>query len=110
MVLELDKKIYLWQFWLVLLLIVVFILWIFYGGEDHEYIGLTPLKIGVNAADYIDEMGQYKTDKSNNEAPTVTVEPVDLTPELPDLSHSKSYDKSKSHISDSYNSDSRHSK
>src|SRR5688572_17935268 len=46
--------VYLWQFWIIFLFIIVFILWLLYGGEENlEYIGLSPLKIGVNAADYI---------------------------------------------------------
>jgi hypothetical protein len=49
-----KNNIHLWQFWLIFLLFIVFILWILYGGEeDLEYVGLSPLKIGVNAADYI---------------------------------------------------------
>lgn len=90
MFLELDKRVYFWEFWTILLLLVIFILWIFYGGQEYEYIGLKPMKLGVNAADYIDETGQYKVDKSNNEAPTLTVEPVDNTPELPPIFDSDS--------------------
>jgi len=42
-----------WAFWLSIGLIILFILWLFYGGKDHEYVGLGPLKTGVDSTLYV---------------------------------------------------------
>lgn len=42
-----------WAFWLSVGLIILFILWLFYGGKDHEYVGLGPLKTGVDSTRYV---------------------------------------------------------
>lgn len=32
-----------WQTWIYLLLLIIFLLWLFSGGKNYEYIGITPL-------------------------------------------------------------------
>lgn len=43
-----------WPFWLCIGLLVLFILWLFYGGNEYEYVGLSPLKTGIDSTKYID--------------------------------------------------------
>lgn len=49
-----------WQFCLGFLLGIILVLWLFYGGKDYEYVGLSPLKVGVDSTKYIDE-SKYNT-------------------------------------------------
>ena len=51
-----------WSFWLCICLVVIFILWLFYGGKDYEYIGLKPLKTGVDSTKYIDPINYNEID------------------------------------------------
>ena len=51
-----------WAFWLCICLVVIFILWLFYGGKDYEYIGLKPLKTGVDSTKYIDPTNYNEID------------------------------------------------
>jgi hypothetical protein len=37
-------SIFKWQFWLLLIIIVFFFLWLFWGGKPHEFTGLKPLR------------------------------------------------------------------
>ena len=79
-----------WQFWLGVLLTILVFLWIFFGGKNYEYIGLAPLKIGVDSSKYIDPSTYNKSCKSNRYAKKqYTVEPVDNTPELPEINKRK---------------------
>lgn len=65
-----------WQYCILFLLTILFIIWLFWGGqEDVEYIGLAPLKIGVDASRNV----EHETENSQEE------ESVDITPNLPDL-------------------------
>ena len=69
-----------WQYCILLLLAILFIFWLFYGGqEDLEYIGLAPLKIGVDASRNVEhEQGEEE-------------ESVDITPNLPDLRNKEDF-------------------
>ena len=83
-------NIFSWQFWLGVLLTILVFLWLFFGGKNHEYIGLSPLKIGIDSTRYIDDNTYNKAHKSNKRAKQYTVDPVDNTPELPSESFSQS--------------------
>jgi len=79
-----------WKFWMTVIVFSLFILWAFFGGGNHEYIGLSPLKIGVDSSQYIDNSLYHKVEKSNTEAKVLTAKPVDKTPKLPNIPiHSK---------------------
>lgn len=43
-----------WRFWLILIVVIVFVIWIFFGGEEHEFIGLKVLDPNVKSDKYID--------------------------------------------------------
>src|SRR5665811_2318415 len=42
-----------WKFWLILILIVIFFIWLFLGGGNHEFIGLSGLSPNNKTSDYI---------------------------------------------------------
>ena len=44
-----------WIYWFFAISLLIFILWLFVGGGDYEYIGLSPLKIGVDSTKHIDD-------------------------------------------------------
>ena len=72
-----------WQYFILVLLIVLFIIWLFWGGQkDLEFIGLAPLKIGVDANTNAEHVNSE--DESEEEE-----EPVDNTPTLPNLEDRK---------------------
>lgn len=77
-------NIFSWQFWLGVLLTILVFLWLFFGGKNHEYVGLSPLKIGIDSTKYIDPSTSNKAYKSNKRAKQYTVDPVDNTPSLPE--------------------------
>lgn len=54
---SIDRFIYSksWVIWLILIVLFIFLLWLFYGGGDHKYIGLDPLNIGIDSRRYISE-------------------------------------------------------
>lgn len=54
-----------WVFWISILLFVLFLLWLFFGGGDYEYVGLAPMKIGVDSTKYINGQGYAAIEKSN---------------------------------------------
>ena len=57
-----------WEFWICISLIILFILWLFYGGEDHEYVGLKPLKTGVDSTKYVDDYPEEYIGESTEES------------------------------------------
>lgn len=83
------QNIFGWQFWLGVLLTILAFLWLFFGGKNHEYIGLSPLKIGVDASRYVDDSTYRKTEKSNKKAKQYTAVPVDNTPQIPKTKKTK---------------------
>lgn len=48
-----------WKLWMILVIIGILILWLFYGGDDHEFMGL-----GENDSDYEDEI-EYEDSSSD---------------------------------------------
>ncbi len=88
-------NIFSWQFWLGVLLTILVFLWLFFGGKNYEYIGLSPLKIGIDSTKYVDDSTYNKAHKSNKRAKQYTIEKekineseesiisvIDNTPEL----------------------------
>ena len=61
-----------WLFWMAFLLIILFILWLFFGGGDYDYIGLSPLKIGVDSTKYIDDYTCSKIERDNYNAEQIS--------------------------------------
>jgi len=60
-----------WQICIILLLLLIFFLWLGYGGQENlEYVGLAPLKPGIKTSEYLG----YKSK-----------EKIDNTPVLPDF-------------------------
>lgn len=43
-----------WVFWLVFLLVVLFVLWIIFGGKSHDFVGLKPLSTDVDSVGLVD--------------------------------------------------------
>lgn len=43
-----------WYFWLFVALFIIFTIWIFAGGGEHEYVGYKPLHPDVDANNYMD--------------------------------------------------------
>lgn len=54
-----------WVFWISILLFILFLLWLFFGGGDYEYVGLAPMKIGVDSTKYINGQAYAAIEKSN---------------------------------------------
>ena len=67
-----------WQIGIILLIVVIFIIYLIFGGENHEYIGLSPLEIGFDASRQVEH-------KEENNEPDVSDENINNTPNLPDL-------------------------
>lgn len=63
-----------WVFWIFVLLFILFLLWLFFGGEEHEYIGLAPMKIGVDSTKYISGQAYAEIEKSNLAAPSIQLD------------------------------------
>jgi len=91
-----------WQYCIIFLIFVIFLIWLFFGGQENlEYIGLSKLKIGVDAAkggehdvnseenedeEYVekDEEDENKSFESF-ESFEFENEKIDKTPSLPDV-------------------------
>jgi hypothetical protein len=81
-----------WQFTIFILLGFLFFLWLFFGGGDHQYIGLNPLKIGYDATkckphdENSDESSmEDKTEEFEKNYINERNEEIDHTPSIPDL-------------------------
>jgi hypothetical protein len=72
-----------WIVWFSIIAIVIFILWIFVGGGNYEYVGLAPLKIGVDSTKYVDEQVYGVIERSNYNAEKISS--IDITPKIPPL-------------------------
>lgn len=70
-----------WVSWFIFLFIVIGILWLFAGGGDYEYVGLNPLKIGVDSTKYIDNRTFNAIERSNYHSEKITG--FDATPNIP---------------------------
>ena len=70
-----------WGVWFIIIVVIIFFLWIFVGGGNYEYVGLAPLKIGVDSTKYVDEQVYGVLDRSNYNAEKVSG--IDITPKIP---------------------------
>ena len=70
-----------WVVWFIIIAVIIFILWIFVGGGNYEYVGLAPLKIGVDSTKYVDDQVYGVIERSNYHAEKVSG--IDITPRLP---------------------------
>nr|QBK91583.1 MAG: restriction endonuclease [Pithovirus LCPAC302] len=61
-----------WLFWIGVLIFTLFLLWLFFGGGDYDFIGLDPMKIGVDSTKYINDHCKSLITKSNFNAPKIT--------------------------------------
>ena len=88
-----------WKWCIIILIFVLFIIYMFFGGGDYEYVGLAPLEIGYNAShqaphysgeDVTEEgdiAGDNVTEEGDIAGDNVTEE--DNTPEIPNLDRVK---------------------
>lgn len=67
-----------WTIWFIILGIIFFLLWLFAGGGDYKFIGLSPMKIGVDSSKYIDRSAYDIIENGNYNAETIMG--VDITP------------------------------
>jgi hypothetical protein len=87
-----------WQYCIIFLILLLFILWLFFGGQENlQYIGLSPLKIGVDASRNVEhEKGERENregengegeDEDNEDRSGEDEEgnEIDRTPSLPDV-------------------------
>jgi len=83
-----------WQYCLIVLVILFFLIWLFFGGKDGlQYVGLSPLKIGVDATRNVEHNEQEDDEKEENvEEIEYDEEPVDRTPTLPDVLRKQEYE------------------
>jgi hypothetical protein len=79
-----------WQVGLIILVILIFFLYLFFGGGNYEYIGLSPLEIGYDASRQVKHSNS--TEKHNEREDTKhehNGEEIEInhTPIIPDLSN-----------------------
>ena len=70
-----------WQSCLLILVVLLFIIYLFFGGQTHDFVGLRPLHIGVDAVTHKDhkkDSDEEKSEEENDED-----EYIDRTPRLP---------------------------
>lgn len=60
---ELDN----WILWIFILLFILFLLWLFFGGGNYEYIGLKPLRVGVDSTKYINSENYYQINREHKQ-------------------------------------------
>jgi len=68
-----------WIFWLFVLLFVFFLLWLFFGRGDYEYVGLAPMKIGIDSTKYVNGDTYAAVEKSNQTAKKISGDNEDTT-------------------------------
>jgi len=69
-----------WLFWITLLVVIFFLLWLFFGGGKYEYIGLKPLKVGVDTRRYIDDGSYVDIGIDSDDIPVVNETTIVETP------------------------------
>ena len=82
-----------WQYCIIFLVLLLFILWLFFGGQENlQYIGLSPLKIGVDASRNVEhengdneEVEESEVESENKSGENIEGEEIDRTPTLPDV-------------------------
>ena len=70
-----------WVVWFLIVVLIIFIIWLFVGGGDYEYVGLAPMKVGVDSTKYLDEQMYPIIERGNYHAKKVSG--IDLTPKIP---------------------------
>ena len=70
-----------WVVWFIIIGVTLFVLWLFFGGGDYEYVGLEPMKIGVDSNKYVDPHTYTTIYHGNQNAERISE--VDITPEVP---------------------------
>lgn len=70
-----------WTVWFLIILLIFVLLWIFFGGGDYEYVGLSPMDPNVNSTKYVDDQIFSIIERGNYRADTVSG--IDITPEIP---------------------------
>lgn len=61
-----------WTVWLLVLVFIVFVLWLIFGGKEYEYIGLSPMKLGVDSTKYVNDHTRAVVERSNYRAKKIT--------------------------------------
>ena len=61
-----------WTVWFLILVLLFFILWLFFGGGEYEYVGLSPLDINVDSTKYANANTYSLIDISNNKAERIS--------------------------------------
>jgi hypothetical protein len=57
-----------WQTCIILLLLLIFFLWLGYGGEENvEYVGLSPLQTGIDAKEHLGLQSKKKEEENSDE-------------------------------------------
>ena len=67
-----------WIFWLLVIIFIFFLLWLFFGGGDYEFVGLDPFKIGVDSRKYITDDDYEEIRRSNEAANRITIKNPDI--------------------------------
>jgi hypothetical protein len=61
-----------WTVWFLIIVLLFFILWLFFGGGEYEYVGLSPLDINVDSTKYANANTYSLIDISNNKAERIS--------------------------------------
>lgn len=67
--------------WFVMLFLILFFMWFMYGGKQHDFIGLEPLKSEYKLKDNLDKLPQEEADKIEILYEEENVSPEDLPSE-----------------------------
>lgn len=101
-----------WKFWLFLIIITVFILWIFLGGEEHEFIGLRALdpnaKSGGDPTLYPSPLPRRRAEIADNDNELITSDDLEMgtCPTTPfEFFSGAKHDKSKNKAKENYDTD-----
>ncbi len=70
-----------WVVWFLIIALIIFILWLFVGGGNYEYVGLAPMRVGVDSTKYIDDQMYGAIERGNYHAKKVSG--INITPKLP---------------------------
>ena len=72
-----------WIFWLAIILIIILIIWLFFGGQTYEFVGIKPLEPGTIYREKMDpwtrsniRISQFGSNYRHHEQPIRQAEPV----------------------------------
>ena len=74
-----------WVVWFLIIIFAMFILWLFVGGGDYDYIGLEPMKVGVDSNKFIDGETVCRVERSNYNAPKYVAVESETQKETPEV-------------------------